>query len=100
MLAVWLLVMGSEYGPAFAAELQHDVGCVQLGSDSPTPDGGKAVCSHGCAAHLGAHLFTIVDSSGTAPSGAQKAEPLCAPDIQGACFIVGSPFQPPKALLA
>lgn len=97
-LCVWLLVLSTGYAPAFAAELQHDLESIELAVEGPVP-AEEATCSHGCAGHLSAHLFTV-EGCATAlvavASGATSFEALYPTGYS----VSSALFLPPKVLPA
>jgi hypothetical protein len=99
-LSVWLLFMSGGYATAFAAELQHDLQCVQAGMDAPVPSNSDGACPHGCAAHLAGHLFTVADYGGDTVESSPNADWLAALYTGGFYSITSSLFLPPKVLLA
>lgn len=101
LLSVWLLFMSASYVTAVAAEVEHDLQCVQLGTDAPPPSSGSGdPCPHGCAAHLAAHLFAASEYDADTGIAAPEAAWLPALDSGGFYSITSSLFLPPKVLLA
>lgn len=93
VLSVWLLVLGA----GVAAEIEHELGCVQL-TDEGAGSGGGA-CSHGCSGHFGAHLLALgaerVSDLGDAGKHSMGAH---APGMDGG-LTAESFYQPPRVSL-
>ena len=101
LISAAVLLGGSGFSGAFANALDHDLGIeTQLGDAARDTGSEGETCSHGCGAHLAAHLVVMTDGGPAmvlVPAGVQRAVlPL-------AVFLVSrndSFFRPPRYSLA
>jgi hypothetical protein len=99
-LAVWFFAMSVGYAGPFAAELEHDLACMELGIQPPDSSKGDGACPHGCTGHLAGHLFTIAQHDDRSISASVKADDPPTPRPHAWYSLASSVFLPPKILLA